>query len=233
MINCLKIIRKKGFKMKLFITIATICLLISGCSGFRAKKNEIIDNYYYNYRGSYCFKMPEMQSGMQIEQYYMSERTFNGVIIRDDFGNLVRIEDDAFPEEDSDLLAKYILENSCQEVLTSIFQNCVFMAILKQFPSTQVLEEKFVDINGIGQAYFAIIDIPGGSNMQNANTGQKADSRRVYMISFCENHLVVLSMQESLLVQEWRKRNAIDSIEINQELYDKLIDLRKSYKIIN
>lgn len=215
--------------MKLFFTLALISLVMSGCSNLNHEKISQ-DGYYYNYKNSYKFKVPDNLYKPKIYEDYLPERNFSLVIIQDDFGNLARIEDEIFTDEIMDLLTGVETANKYSEFFETIFINCIFQPISEQISSIKVLEKKYVDLDGVGPAYFAALYLPEGATLQDSETGIRCDSERAFMISLCENHLVVFSTQ-TVIIKELRRFNMEDNSNL-KKMYERLVELRKSYRII-
>jgi len=108
-----------------------------------------------------------------------------------------------------------ILKFSYPAVLRTIFLGMVMPPIEQAF-EVQYIKEQVEQIDDVGQVYLALVNIPGASTLMDAATGKRGDSKRAYLVSLEDNQILVLSTQES-------PRG-------NQDLFNKLIELRKSYK---
>lgn len=200
-------------------------------SNLRGLKGKIINGYYQHPYGSYSIKLPEMMSGARIDEHLLTP-TRSTIVFFDDFGNLVRVEVAIQSREEMEALDFLFTENYEKE-FHGLFEYCALAPIASMFKGTRLLEEKTVEIEGIGKTYFALIEIPNGSNMKNLDTGKFDTSTRAYMMSFAGSHLVTLSVQESTLSKNAREFYKITGHAIppvkSQELYDTLIELRKTY----
>jgi hypothetical protein len=205
--------------MKIVLKLAFICLLLNGCSTLT--QDVIRQGYYYDVDNAYKIKVPNYLHRAHFNHTYMAEGFHSAVTMDTDFGLMCRIEDVILPEDID-------CNNITCEHLEGLFYECVFMPICNKYPSTQILEQKYTEIEGIGVAYFGTLYIPEGGNLLEVQTGKRCDAKMTYMISFCENHLVVLSQQSP--------SNHLFGYASNRDNYPKyyqeLIDLRRSYQII-
>lgn len=196
-------------------------------------KGKVINGHYRHPYGLYSIKLPEMLLGARIDEKLISPKsTKSAVVFLDDFGNLVRVEVSAHTKEEMKMFDFLFAENF-EEHSRGLFEHSVLAPISREFKGTRIIEDKTVDIDGIGKTYFALVQIPNGSNMRNSNTGKREDSTRAYMMSTSGTHLVFLSTQESIISKNEREFDQKTAREIppahTQELYNRLIELRKTY----
>lgn len=209
----------------LFLACLSACVVISGC----ASPTRIIDGRYYDPSGSYSFATPvAMYDKSMTEKKLDQNRDF--VSFQDPFGHLVRFEITKFPHDE--ILAISDKPEELEKLLELIFKDCVLAAISQQYPNVKISQQNIENIEGIGTAYFAIINIPNGSTLIDLNHNQRLDSKRGYLLSFCENHLVVISNQESSLA-EFAEQHCDVKVDRVKKMYDELVNSRLSYKITN
>lgn len=213
--------------MKRFLFLACISssLLISSCT----TPVRIIDGRYHDPQGTYSFALPKMGSTQKIEEHKINQDA-DGISFQNDFGDLVRFEIAKFSHDELLSLSNEL--GGVENVLAAMFKDAVLLPISKQIPNTKVLDVNSEDIDGIGAVYFAMIDIPGGSTLEDAISHQRLDSRRGYLLSFCENYLVAISTQESPMIATLEKYGGM-RMDRTKKIHDQLVEMRLSYKITN
>lgn len=208
------------FTLHFFIFLLTINL---SCAAGQTKiQGKIINGRYQAPNELYSFNIPKVLQGAPIQEDNSSDLFM--ISMQDDFGHLLRIETITFMTDDD-------RKGKETNILTDIF-NAVIQIIRKQFPSTTILEEKLDNIDNIGPVCMAFIEIPEGSTLIDQKNKKRADSRRAYLISFCDNYLVIMSTQESPLVSLVKRYDQAQRMDDHNTLYDQLIQTRLSYRMI-
>jgi len=205
-----------------YLCLLTCLLALCSCTN----PSRVIDGRYYHPSGSYSFEAPSHMYGQKMEEIQI-DQTRSLVSFHDDFGNLLRFEVAKFPDE----FAVSSLTLADQEkALETVFENSVLAAIKQQIPTTKVLNKDVANIEGIGATYFAVVYVPNGSTLIDCSTGQREDSRRGYLLSFCENYLFVISNQESGLTEFAAKHSDV-KVDRTEKLREELVKARLSCKI--
>jgi TPR repeat protein len=185
-------------------------------------QGEIIDNRYYDPTKTFsvaAVSWPNRQN--YFEEGHVEDAHY--VSFRNDLDGLVRVE---VIENIIDNQAKNSEDLAQEAVLRDFFQYHL-ESIEQLFPGTKIIEKNEKNIDCIGHSLFAIIWIPKGSKLGNANTGEALDTVLGYIFSFSENQLVAVSIEEESLSATKTNRT-----ELNVEMYKRLIEIRKSYKRI-
>lgn len=189
-------------------------------------QGKIIDGCYHDPQDCFSFKIPSMIQGMKIEEDFSDDRV-KTVIILDEFGNLVKVDVLIHSMEET-VFINSLPERGIRAYLQYIFRTCVLDHLTQQLAEIKQLDEKFIELDDAGKGYLAIIEIPQGSNVRAEKTGRYLDTRRAYLLSLCEDQLVLISAQGSIL-QDIFKVIGIEIPNNDEELYNKLIEIRKSF----
>jgi hypothetical protein len=206
-------LKKTRYSLKNLIKISLITLLLCGCAPKydpHTLQGTISQGAYSHPDNLFHFTIPKM----------IGEDNYSLVLISDDCGGLVRVEVIDLQIEKKDGV-KILQNDEIEEFYKLIFDNCILRPIQHVFPKTQILEESYRELDQIGKVYLVTINIKGFT--VNKDNGERTDSKFAYVVSICENLFVIESMQEAGLLR-------MDlPPEHNQELYDTLIELRKSF----
>jgi hypothetical protein len=191
-------------------------------------KGSIINKRYYNPTGLFSFNMPLMLQGMEIRESRPHQQ-LHQVFIHDHWGNMTYIEVIVYPPEDS--LKLLPVQENAEDLYKAFFHRSFLKQIRDEFPGTKVLDERCLDIEGIGKSFFAFVAIPGGSTIRDKETDERFDSQRAYYLSFKRNHAIILSMQVPLYFQAGNDNLYQFDINDSDRFYEELVELRRSYII--
>jgi hypothetical protein len=180
----------------------------------------MVAGHYHHPDELFSFKAPAMMPGAKIEE--MLSPRIDVITFRDDYGHLIRVEVVTSTKEKYEGLTALLREDE-EKTVRELFVYCVFDLIAQAFPDTKILEEKFCEVEGIGNVFFVVINIPGGSTLQNADTGEVFDSMRAYTLFVKENQFIAISIQDGLPGSDFTEAN-------NQFLFNKLLEIRSSYE---
>lgn len=224
--------------MKLLLALITSVLII-GC--YRSSivieptftqmspplQGELSGDYYYSPERVYRFNIPAIQA---CPKELINDKSHT-ISFMDDLGNLIRVEVAIASEEEMNYFSALILKLSYKQVLQELFDSCALKPICNTFPLTDILDEGFIELDPIGPVYYAVLTIPGGSTLADAKTGKRVDSKRVYLVSVVDNHIVVLSAQESMQTQSAIEMGLMSDEASCQKLLNDLKAILQSYEI--
>lgn len=182
-------------------------------------KGQIIDDRYSDPQGLFSLKMPIM-SGRQIQEQCLDPNSSH-VTFMGDMGSLVRIEVIKNPPDlCTDLINK--------DALQTLFRVAVFEQIKRPIPSASFIVEEYIDEDGEGLSYFALLDLPGADTLADANTGQRFDGKRGFLFFFEGDASVILSYHLPDWMIKFHKGHEEDLQKLAK---DNLLEIRKSFKL--
>ncbi len=208
-----------------FIVLLTACCL-SLISCIRTSKVGYIKDGTY-YTDDFSVTVPDMTNNMEVTAV-RPQREFYILSFLNDSGDLLRYEVVIWnkPLEER---WKTVPGHSRVSFYRAFFFNAVLHPIVKDFPNITIISEKIETIDAIGNAYFAFIEIPEGATYSNADTGQICNSLRGYLLSFCDDALVVISAQVPLFYESFHGKGSGSSEESQKMILDKLIKARHKF----
>jgi hypothetical protein len=165
---------------------------LTGCSGLGGK---VSGGRYSEPSGLFSVAVPDLTAGLRIEDG--QGKTDGGmrtgaVSFHDDFGHVRAIQYEQVPSEKSQ-------QFSDPARATELLQGCVhgvtLLNIQSACPGASILREEAVSLpDGLG-AWFAVIEIPGGSTMSVMDSehpeGKRLDSTRGYLL-LCRNDMILV-----------------------------------------
>lgn len=182
---------------------------------------RVSNGMYYDSTNTFCVPVLKNASPqLQITEMPNSAQNVSAVLFSSDFGQLERTE--VLKE------AKANLEEMAPGVdHTSCFFEHIYDTTLLAFPGTKVMEKRYVEIDNIGTCCCGILFIPEGSTLCDAITNKRLDSTRAYVISYADENLVIISVQE---IRNFRLISAMNDDEANDRLINQALEVRKGYR---
>lgn len=178
------------------ITLASfvaISLFLGGCA---MTSGQIADGRYFSPSNNFSVPIPD-GLGLRVQEESTTEG--GGVAFHDDLGNLKSI---------------FYLRLSPETLKTqndSIKQRAILVSFLDDFampnlfkpvsPGANILHREHLNV-GDYNAYFAIVEIPGGSTMFDVGANKKLDTRRGLLIFVNGRFMYMLSSGENPSVLE-------------------------------
>lgn len=203
--------------------LASLCLGSVMCVGCAAEAPEAppSGSVYHSMNGGYTCRVPPLiRPGATEKEGAAGDNDF--VSFMDDYGTLLRIESERVAPEDWGILTG----PKQQELLAKLFDHELMPRLFFVVsPNTTVLRRDEVD-TAAGKAFFAVVNIPGGSTLMESGSSNWAwhrlDSMRGVLIFPKQNFLYIVMNQEWPMVVEMGKHSLPD--RTNQLL----ADLRKT-----
>lgn len=154
--------------------------------------------------------------------------------IKDDEGNLISVDTVALT---SDVKAQMLKRVNEKEFLAKMYQESFIDPLKEPFPELRILIQESICIEGIGPACFGIAELPNGGTIRDEKNNYIAsyDTRRGFLISFCENHIVAIYLDISaftmLAIYDSTGSSQQTAIIFDHMLYENLVNARLSYKV--
>jgi hypothetical protein len=188
-------------------------------------KGSIYQDRYYDPSGSFSVEIPRPPSGCFIDE------TFFDSLYRE----LTHFEIVFIPPE----IEQKIVDQPemIAPLLKKTFEKSIAALIKKEYPEASIDHEEAIQLDEIGQAYFAILSIPDELPSKKTNAGdiQKKEiktkgpfSRRGWLVSFAQDHLVVISEQE-LVYDNLDSHDSDHAKKLNDLMLKALTFHRKNY----
>lgn len=198
-----------------------LTLLCSAC------QPRLKDGRYYT--DVFSVPDPGFAYNMKIDDLQLAPGCY-ALRFQNDAGDLLRYEVVDLSAFKDDLSA--IPKLKLAEVFYELFYQRVYLPTKERAPGTRILKEEMKEIDGIGVALFLILYIPEGATFVDCVSGKPADSIRGYLLSLCEDTLVVISSQVSGFEQQQFNFTGPD-IEVNADrLLEEVTKARLGYQRI-
>ena len=230
--------------MKTLITFLFTCLILTSCqttyTSTLVLKNgkltihsdklngEILDGYYHAPQGVFSFKIPEVKYRKNINEVIDADKNIWSIQTYDFYGNHYVV--DIAKTESKELGSTNTYpENECQENYKKFFHSSIVTFLQKSSQDVKVVEECFVKLNDSENAYFAIFYLPCGSTAVNTVTKERFDARRAILLSFVDDLIVLIHVQESVSKLYAIQCDPELTTQYNEDLYKQAIQLRNSF----
>lgn len=170
-----------------------------------ALSGRISDDRYYSSTGPFSFKNPQMMEGVKITDLKPADNRYQVSFI-DNWGNLLNVE---------------VLIQDATHDPKQLFYNEIYQPLLTKFPSLKLVVENEEYLSPIGESYFALVD---------TSQDDRLDSKRLYLVSFLDNHAIIISTQEAPLSNFSRKLTGSELAANLNPMVEKLLETRLSYQ---
>ena len=172
---------------------AAILLFLSSCA---TTNDRITDGRYFSPLNNFSVPIPA-GLGLRVQEEASTEG--GGVAFHDDLGNFKSISYLRQPPE------------ALKAQMDPIHQRAILVGFLNDFampnlfkpvsPDANILYREHINV-GDDNAYFAIVEIPGGSTMFDVRANKRHDTKRGLLIFFKEKFIYMLSSGENPSVLE-------------------------------
>jgi hypothetical protein len=182
---------------------------------------RVSNGMYYDATNTFC--VPVLKNAipqLMIEEFPNSAENASAVLFCTDFGQLERTEVLKNAKANLEKIAPGVDHTSC-------FFEHIYDTTLLAFPGTKVMEKRYVQIDNIGTCCCGILFIPGGSTLCDTITKKRLDSTRAYVISYADENLVIISVQE---IRDFRLISGMSDDEANDRLINQALEVRKGYR---
>ena len=170
-----------------------------------AAKGKMDGDRYNSLNGLFSIKAPKMLDGVKITDLTPSDH-HHFLSFVDNWGNVIRVE---------------VLTSTSTINPKQLFYNEIFEPLLSENPLTKLVFENEEFLAPIGQSYVAFLD---------TSHEERLDSKRLYLVSFAENHAIIISTQESPLSNFSRKLTGAELASNLTPMVEKLLETRLSYQ---
>lgn len=195
------------------ILLIFFSFLLFGCSS-----PKVLNGRYYDPTST--FSIDTVSSPFNLKIHEFSKEFYKGVSFTDDLGIQVNVEVVIIPE---DCLSILLEKNADEKMeLFDAFFRQGFSELVERYPEAFVKHEENLFLEDISPAKYFIFSIPGGSHLIDLNTMNRPDCTRGYLISVCDNHIIINTHQKSVFA-EGRSSNFDD-------IKNHLIKMRLSYR---
>ena len=216
--------------MKFLLALISIYLGLASCC--RPPLQDVINESFIQREACNCYHEPSGFFSVQIPPHLINPSIQAGgegnnrfVSFLDDQGQLIRIEAIQCQNEE---LCKILLEMHYKDFFRELFEEGVLIPILENFPGTEVLCEDEIFTEEFHEGYFVLLSIPGGATTIEAESGNRLDCLRGFLLSFSDNQLVVISNQYPPLIQ--LMLGELNLEKVHQYMLNELNEVRKSYE---
>lgn len=211
--------------MKIHTTILSLltALFVSCTPSLQSPQilGRVSNGIYYDSTNTFC--VPVLKNAipqLQITEMPNSPQNVSAVLFSSDFGQLERTEVLKDAKANLEEIAPGVDHTCCY------FEH-IYDTTLLAFPGTKVMEKRYVQIDNIVTCCCGILFIPEGSTLCNAITNKRLDSTRAYVISYADENLVIISVQE---IPDFRLITGMDDDEANDRLINQALEVRKGYR---
>ncbi len=213
----------KQFTILFLLALVTACAPTKNSTEMPMVKprleGKIVEGRYYDPKGIFNVKAKDYE---EIYELPFQGDGVVGITFHSSFGQMERIE---VSIDSKDKLEKQLPGS---DVLSCFFEY-IYDVISEVAPGTKVLEKRNIEIAEVGPICVGVFFIPKGSTMVDAITGDREDSIRSCLISYADQDLVIINVQESPSITNFRTYARNDE-RANEQLIENAINIRKDFK---
>lgn len=212
----------------MFILLALLMCSCAASPQRIANNRPAVSNRYYDPTGTFSVSAAQNLSSTRVVEH--SDENYKSASFISDFGSFTGVQVVRCPEG-----IRPIIETNSEaafKYLDAVYKLGVIDPLTQKNPGTIAKHEENLILDQIGPAKFVILSIPGGSSIASAETGRKLDSTQSYLLSFCEDYVVIITHQNSPVFSQIANDIGTggDGEARNQKMLNELVEIRSSYK---